>query len=217
MKRRGLSLTEVLLAGALMLALMLMVEACVRYLWSNGQRMRNALEPRQQVRSFFLTLRRDLRAASYLFLGYNGTLNGETVNVPLAGGAGDSLLFAVPADDSADTEYTVCMLVARPRTQNDPNNPNARELLYHRFQPLRSVPPDTPGALIPATLTPGASRIFDVYLPPGPVNGPDPPFSIRISQNGSGVQVMTHFIVQPQRGNTITERYDGFFTMRNNV
>ncbi len=217
MKRRGLSLTEVLLAGALMLAVMLMVEACVRYLWNNSMRMRNALEPRQQIRSFFITLRRDLRAASYLFLGYSGTLNGETVNVPGAGGSGDSLLFAVPADDSADTEYTVCMLVARPRTQYDANNPTARELLYHRFQPARSVPPDTPGGLVPANLAPGSSRVFDVYLPPGPVTGPDPPFSIRISDNEAGVQVMTHFIVQPQRGNAVTERYDAFFTLRNNV
>jgi len=212
-----MSLVEVLIAGALMLLLLILAEACVRYLWNNSRKMRTGLEPRQQIRAFFLNLRRDLRASSYLFLGYSGSLMGESVNVPLAGGVGDSLLFAIPGDDSLDAEYTVCMLVARPRSVADPNNPNARELFYHRFRPRRSVPANTPGALVPATLLQGSSRTFDVYLPAGPVTGSDPPFSLRISPNGSGVQVMTRFVVRPQRGKVISERHDAYFTLRNNV
>ena len=69
MKRRGLSLMEVLIAGSLMVGIMITAEATVRYLWNNSQRMREALGPRQQIRSLFLQLRRDLRSASFLFLG----------------------------------------------------------------------------------------------------------------------------------------------------
>lgn len=217
MKRRGLSIVEVLIASALMLALMITAEATVRYLWNNNMRMRDALGPRQQIRNFFLQIRRDLRSASYLFLGYNGTLMGEAIHVPVAGGSGTSLLFAVPGDDSADTEYTVCLVTARPRSLYDANNPNVREILYHRYKSVRSIPANTPGGLMPASLAQGNSRVFDVYLPPGLATGSDPPFSIRVSPNGSGIRVMTHFLVTPQRGNQVTERYDAFFTLRNNV
>lgn len=210
MRRRGLSIAEVLIAGTLMLGLMLTAEATVRYLWNNNLRMRDALGPRQQIRNFFLQLRRDLRSASFLFLGYNGNLMGENLHVPAAGGSGTSLLFAVPGDDSGDTEYTVCLVTARPRSQYDANNPNAREILYHRYKSVRSLPPNTPGALMPASLPQGSSKIFDVYLPPGA-------FSIQVSPNGSGLRVLTQFLVQPQRGNQVTERYDAFFTLRNNV
>lgn len=217
MKRRGLSLAEVLIASTLMLGLMITAEATVRYLWNNNLRMRDALGPRQQVRQFFLQLKRDLRSASFLFLGYNGILMGESIHVPAAGGSGSSLLMAVPSDDSGDTEYTVCLVTARPRSQYDANNPDAREILYHRYKSVRSIPANTPGGLMPASLAQGTSRVFDVYLPPGPATGSDPPFSIRVSPNGSGIRVMTHFLVNPQRGNKVTERYDAFFTLRNNV
>ena len=217
MNRRGLSLMEVLIAGSLMLGILILAEATVRYLWHNSQRMRDALGPRQQIRSIFLQLKRDLRSASFLFLGYNGNLMGEPISVPAAGGTGTALLFAVPSDDSADTEYTVCLLTPRPRSQYDANNPNARELLYHRFKSVRSVPANTPGGLMPASLPQGISKVFDVYLPPGPSTGSDPPFSLRVSDNGAGIRVMTHFLVNPQRGNKVMERYDAFFTLRNNV
>ena len=210
MKRRGLSIVEVLIASALMLGLMLTAEATVRYLWHNNLRMRDALGPRQQIRNFFLQLRRDLRSASFLFLGYSGTLMGEPLSVPPAGGSGTSLLFAVPADESGDPEYTVCLVTARPRSQFDANNPDAREILYHRYKSVRSLPPNTPGALMPASLALGTSKVYDTYLPPGAL-------SIQVSPNGSGIRVMTKFMVQPQRGNRVTERYDAFFTLRNNV
>ena len=217
MKRRGLSLMEVLIAGSLMVGIMITAEATVRYLWNNSQRMREALGPRQQIRSLFLQLRRDLRSASFLFLGYNGNLMGEPISVPAAGGTGTSLLFAVPSDDGPDTEYTVCLLTPRARSQYDANNPDAREILYHRFKSVRSVPANTPGGLMPASLPQGSSKVFDVYLPPGPSTGPNPPFSLRISDNGAGIRVMTQFLVNPQRGSKVTERYDAFFTLRNNV
>lgn len=217
MKRRGLSLMEVLIAGSLMVGILITAEATVRYLWNNNQRMRDALGPRQQIRSLFLQLKRDLRSASFLFLGYDGNLMGEHVTVPVAGGTGTALLFAVPGDDSANTEYTVCLLTPRARSQYDANNPDAREILYHRYKSVPSVPPNTPGGLMPASMAIGTSKVFDVYLPPGPATGSDPPFSIRISNNGAGIRVMTHFLVNPQRGSKVTERYDAFFTLRNNV
>lgn len=212
MKRRGFSVTEVLIASTLMLGLMITAEATVRYLWNNNMRMRDSLGTRQQVRNFFMQFRRDLRSASFLFLGYNGMLMGEHIVVPAAGGSGTSLLFAVPGDDSADTEYTVCLVTARPRTQYDANNPQAREVFYHRYKSVRSTPPNTPGGLMPASLAQGTSRIFDCYLGPAPDG-----FSLKVSANGSGVQVKTQFLVNPQRGNPVTERYDAFFTLRNNV
>lgn len=210
--RRGFSVAEVLIAGTLMLGLMVTAEATVRYLWQNNLRMRDGLGTRQQIRSFYLQLRRDLRSSSFLFLGYNGTLMGEHVLVPAAGGNGSSLLFAIPSDDSADTEYTVCLLTPRARSQYDANNPQAREILYHRYKSVRSTPPNTPGGLLPASLVQGNSRVFDCYLAPG-AGG----FSLHVSPNGSGVQVTTQFLVNPQRGNPVTERYDAFFTLRNNV
>ena len=70
---------------------------------------------------------------------------------------------------------------------------------------------------MPASLPQGSSKVFDVYLPPGPATGPNPPFSLRISDNGAGIRVMTQFLVNPQRGSKVTERYDAFFTLRNNV
>lgn len=210
--RRGFSVAEVLIAGTLMLGLMVTAEATVRYLWQNNLRLRDGLGTRQQVRSFYLQLRRDLRSSSFLFLGYSGTLMGEHVAVPAAGASGTSLLFAIPSDDSADTEYTVCLLTPRARSQYDANNPQAREILYHRYKSVRSTPPNTPGGLLPGSLPQGNSRVFDCYLAPGSAG-----FSLRVSPNGSGVQVTTQFLVNPQRGNPVTERYDAFFTLRNNV
>ncbi|MFN8613600.1 MAG: hypothetical protein U0931_39045 [Vulcanimicrobiota bacterium] len=212
MRSRGFSVAEVLIAGSLMLGLMITAEATVRYLWQNNLRMRDGLGTRQQVRNFYLQLRRDLRSASFLFLGYSGTLMGEHVVVPAAGGTGSSLLFAVPGDDSADTEYTVCLLTPRPRSQYDARNPQAREILYHRYKSVRSIPANTPGGLMPASLAQGVSRVFDCYLAPGAAG-----FNLRVTPNGSGIQLVTQFLVNPQRGNPVTERYDAFFTLRNNV
>ncbi|MBS2040567.1 hypothetical protein JST97_36610 [bacterium] len=210
--KRGFSVAEVLIAGSLMLGLMITAEATVRYLWQNNLRLRDGLGTRQQVRHFYLQLRRDLRSASYLFLGYNGTLMGEHVVVPSAGASGSSLLFAIPSDDSADTEYTVCLLTPRLRSQYDANNPQAREILYHRFKSVRSTPPNTPGGLLPGSLPQGTSRVFDCYLAPGSAG-----FNLKVTPNAAGVQVVTQFLVNPQRGNPVTERYDAFFTLRNNV
>lgn len=211
-RRRAFTIIEVLVAGALTLLLLLAVEACVRHIHQISRRGRDQIEARQQVRSFLSLLRNDLQAASHLFLGYNGTMQGLAVQVPLAGASGSSLLFAIADDDSLNTPYTVCLVQPRPRTQPDANNAGVQEILYHRYQPVQSLPANTPGALLPASLVGGGSRVFDTYLPAGASF-----YRVNISPNGEAVGIDLRFRVQPQRGAVVSEEYHTFVTLRNNV
>lgn len=212
MKRRGLSLTEVLIAGALVLLLLLACEATMRHLAQVSGRARNQVEARQQVRAFVANLRNDLMGASYLYLGWTGTLLGQSVAVPGAGVSGDCLMFASPEDDSLDPRYHITLVYARPRTHADPNNPNVREVVYHHFTPQTSSPPATPGALNPSLLVPGASKVFDTYVPPGLTN-----LSFRPDAEGESVAVSVRFRVQPARGGVVSESFQTYVTLRNNV
>lgn len=217
MKRRGVTLIELMIAGGLVLLLLLASEATMRHIGQISSRSRHQVEARQQVRALVATLRADLLAASHLFLGYSGTLLGTPVNVPLAGASGDSLLYAIPEDDSLNPRYIVGLVYARPRSRPDANNPAVREVVYHRFQPVASSPPGTPGALNPSALLPGGTKLFDTFLPPGPVTGLDPFFSLRVAPNGEAVSILMRFRVQPPRGDVVSERYQTFVTLRNNV
>ena len=212
MSRRAFTVVEVLVAGGLALLLLMAAEACMRQLHQISRRGRDQIEARQQVRSFLSLLRSDLQSASHLFLGFTGSLLGLTVQVPLAGASGTSLLFAIPDDGSLNSPYTVCLVQPRPRSQPDANNPGVREIFYHRFQSTPSVPANTPGALDPTTLVSGSSRVFDAYLPGAPGD-----FSFTISPNGEAVSVDLRFRVKPARGEVVIEDYHTFVTLRNNV
>lgn len=217
MKRRGATLIELMIAGGLVVLLLLASEATMRHIGQISSRSRHQVEARQQVRAFVANLRSDLLASSHLFLGFSGTLLGTPVSVPSAGSSGDSLLFAIPEDDSLNPRYVVGLVYARPRSRPDPNNPDAREIAYHRFTPASSTPPGVPGALNPAALLPGSTRVYDTYLPAGPTTGSDPFFSLRVDPNGEAVAVLLRFRVKPPRGDVITERFQTFVTLRNNV
>jgi hypothetical protein len=216
-RRRGATLIELMIAGGLVLLLLLASEATMRHIGQISSRSRHQVEARQQVRAFVATLRADLLAASHLFLGYSGNLLGASINVPLAGDSGDSLLYAIPENDSLNPRYVVGLVYARPRSRPDPNNPDVREMVYHRFSPVASSPPATPGALDPHALLPGGTKLFDTFIPPGPVTGADPFFSLRVAPNGEGVAVLVRFRVQPPRGDVLSERYQTYVTLRNNV
>lgn len=214
-----MTIIEILVAGSLMLLLMISSQTAVEYIGQATQRMRNQIEPRQQVRSFTLNLRKDLQAAAYLYAGPYTLPGGASLTVPAAGATGDSLLFAVPQDDSANTAYQIVACYARPRSVPDDRNPGVRELVYQTLQPVTSTPNNTPGALgtiIPTLSAGSGSKVFDTYLPAGSTAGTDPPFSIRVASNGGGVRLMTHFRIQPPRGEVISERFDTFITLRNN-
>ena len=212
MKRCGITLTEVLIAGSLVLILLLASEATMRHLGQISGRSRHQVEARQQVRAFVANLRSDLMSASYLFLGWSGTFGGTPIQVPTAGTSGECLAFAAPEDDSLNPRYFVTLVYPRPRTQPDPNNPDVREIVVHRFEPQTSTPPNTPGALDPGSLVPGSSKLFDTYLPPGLEY-----LSFRPDQEGESVAIHLRFRVQPPRGEVVTESYDTFVTLRNNV
>jgi hypothetical protein len=216
-RRRGFSVLEVLLAGSLTLLILLAAEQAVQYLGQSAARMANKVEPRQQLRTLLLHLRNDLQAASYVFLGESRTWAGIPLSVPTAGNAGEQLIFAIPADDSANTRYTVCMIFPRMRTVSDPNNPNVREIVYRRYDPVQAPTPNLPSSILPATIGTSSDRTFDTYLPVGSPTSSDPPWSIRVAPNGRGFQIQAHFRIKPQRGAEIDERFDTFITLRNDV
>lgn len=216
-RKRGFSILEVMLAGSLTLLVLLAAESAVQYLGQSAARMANKIEPRQQIRTLLMHLRNDLQASSYVFLGESRSWAGETLAVPIAGATGEQLIFAIPSDDSANTSYTVCMIYPRMRTASDPNNPNAREIVYRRFEPVKAPTPNLPSSILPTTVLGSSDRIFDTYLPLGPPTVSDPPWSIRVAPNGRGFQIQAHFRIKPQRGAEIDERFDTFITLRNDV
>lgn len=212
MKRRGLTLSEVLVAGFIFLLISLVAEALMSYIQRVALKARAQLEPRQQIRSALSQLAYDLRAGAYIYQGYSGTVLGTPVSVPVANASGTALVFAVPVDQAGVLAYRVSAFFARPRTQPDPNNLTARELVYHSFEPQLTTPPQTPGALNPATCSGGTTKVFDAYLTPGATG-----LSIRLTPNGEAAEVSVSFTLKPPRGPAVTERFSTLVTMRNNV
>lgn len=210
--RRGLSLAEIAVASFLFVLIMFTAVEMMDFVRRSGARARAQIEPRQQVRAFLSVLANDLRSASYVFEGFNGTLLGNPVSVPTAGNRGQSLVFAVPQDETADPNYVVTVIFVRNRTNPDIKNPSAREIVYHRFEPIKSIPPATPGAIDPTVLVGGSTRLFDAYVPPGA-----PPFGFSLAANSQGVGVEVTFRMQPERGQLQSEAFHSFLTLRNNV
>jgi len=209
---RGLTLSEVLVASFIVLLIGLVAEGVMNYVRHVGFKARAQLEPRQQVRSVLSLFAHDLRAAAYIYEGFSGTIAGAAITVPTKGGTGTALAFALPEDVAGTVGYRVCALFPRPRSQPDPNNLGAREIVYVRFEPLVTTPPETPGALDPASLTGGSVRLFDTYLAPG-TDG----LRVRLSPNGEGAEVRMRFRVKPLRGPVVSESFETCVSMRNNV
>ena len=88
-------------------------------------------------------------------------------------------VFAVPQDETPDPNYVLTVIFVRNRTKPDSKNPNTREIVYHRFDPVKSSPPATPGALDPAAMTGGSTRLFDAYVPPGAIRSCTTPTTCR--------------------------------------
>ncbi len=212
MKRRGLSLAELMVASFCFLLIMFSTVALMDFVRRSGARARAQIEPRQQCRSFLGLLANDLRSASYVYEGFNGTLLGNPVTVPTAGNRGQALVFAVPQDETPDPNYVLTVIFVRNRTKPDSKNPNTREIVYHRFDPVKSSPPATPGALDPAAMTGGSTRLFDAYVPPGATN-----FGFDMAANSQGVGVDVRFQMQPERGQLQSESFHSYLTLRNNV
>lgn len=212
MKRRGLTIAEVLVAAFITLLIMLVAESIMNYVQRVGLKARAQLEPRQQIRSALTQLAFDLRAGAYIYEGFSGTVLTTPVAVPSPGGSGSGLVFAVPVDQGGVLAYRVCAFFARPRSQPDPNNLAARELVYHSYEPQLTTPPQTPGALNPATCSGGTSKVFDSYLTPGATG-----LVIRLTPNGEAAEVSVSCTLKPLRGPTVTERFSTLVTMRNNV
>lgn len=217
MRRRGLSLAEVIVASFLMVLIMFTTLAMMDFVRRSGARARAQIEPRQQVRGFLSLLANDYRGASYVFEGFSGTLLGMPITVPTAGNRGQAMLFAVPQDETPDPDYVVTLVFLRNRTQPDIKNPNVREIVYHRYDPVKSVPPGTPGAIDPTLLTGGSTRLFDAYVPPGGAAPPNSPFAFEIAANSQGMGVDVQFQMQPERGQLQSEVFHSYLTMRNNV
>lgn len=209
-RRRALTLAEVLVAGFVFLMIMLVAESIMNYVQRIGLKARAQLEPRQQIRSALTHAGKDLRGGAYIYEGFTGSILGSAVSVPRAGETGEALVFAVPEPLGGGLSYRVCALFARPRSQPDPNNPGARELVYHQFPSQATIPADTPGALNPGTLTGGSTRVFDAYVPTGA-------FTVRLTPNGQAAALTVSFAVKPLRGPTVSERFETLLTMRNNV
>lgn len=209
---RGLTLSELLVACFITVLIALVAEGLMNYVRSVGFKARAQLEPRQQVRSCLDLLARDLRAGAYIYEGFSGTLAGTAVTVPNKGGTGNALVFALPEDVAGSVGYRVCAVFPRVRSKPDPNNPGVREMVYLRFAPLVTSPPETPGALDPGTLTGASQRVFDTYLVPGTEG-----VRVRLSPNGEGVDVRMRFSVKPLRGPVVSESFETCLAMRNNV
>lgn len=203
MRRRGFTIAEVMVAAMLFAILMVTSVALMDFISRTGLRVRARSEPRQQIRSLMQNLSQDFRAASYLWTSWSGNLLGQTVTVP-----NDSLLFAIPQDDTANPEYVVTLVTFRPRSQVDPNNKNVKEAVYHRFQPDRPPAPLTPGGLNPLALRPGTQKVFDCYA----TN-----YSFALAPSRDGVEFKVTFVQAPQRGQVQTETFHTFLTMRNNL
>lgn len=215
--KRGLTLAEVLITASLGILLLFSAQMVVQYLGQSSARMANRVEPRQQLRSLIRLLQADFQAASYLFLGESRAWGFVPLSVPSAGASGEQLLYAIPSDASPNTDYTVCMLYPRLRSKLDPNNPQARELVYHRFTPTKAPMPNVPSSLVPNVVGGGSDRLFDTYLSSSAFTSSDPGWSIQVSPNGRGIRIQAHFIVVPQRGAVVDERFETFVTMRNDV
>ena len=203
MRRRALTISEVLVGAMLFAMLMVTSVALMDFISRTGMRVRARSEPRQQIRSLIQNLSQDFRAASYLWTSWTGSLLGQTVTVPA-----DSLLFAIPQDDTPNPEYVVTLLTFRARSKVDPNNKNVKEAIYHRFQPDRPPAPLTPGGLNPLALRPGTQKIFDCYA----TN-----YSFQLTPSRDGVEFKLTFVQAPQRGEAQTETFHTFLAMRNNL
>jgi len=200
-------------ASFIILLVMLVAEAVMSYVQRIALKTRAQLEPRQQIRSALSHLAADLRAGAYIYEGWSGTVLTTPVTVPTRAAApGTALVFAVPVDQAGVLAYRVCALFARPRSQADPNNLTAREVVYHSYEPQLTTPPQVPGALNPASCSGGTTRVFDAYLTPG-AGG----LSIRLTPNGEAAEVSVSFTLKPPRGPAVTERFSTLVTMRNNI
>lgn len=211
-KARGVTISELLVACFIVVLIGLVAEGVMNYVRTVGFKQRAQLEPRQQVRSVLDLLARDLRAAAYIYEGFSGSLAGTAITVPHKGGSGSALAFAIPEDVAGNLGYRVCALFPRPRSRPDPNNPGVREMVYVRFEPVVTSPPTTPGALSPGSLSGGSMRTFDTYLMSGTQG-----LSMRLSPNGEGLEVKLRFSVKPLRGPVVTEGFETYMAMRNNV
>lgn len=209
---RGLSIAELIVASFLFLLISFATVALMDFVRRSGARARAQIEPRQQVRAFLSVLANDYRSAAYVFEGFSGTLLGHPITVADAGDRGDCLVFAVPQDETPDPDYVVTVVFARNRTTPDVKNPSVREIVYHRFDPVKSVPPNTPGAINPLALTGGSTRLFDAYVPPG-----SPAFGFDMAANHQGMGVDVQFRMQPERGQLQSEMFHSYLTLRNNV
>lgn len=210
MRRRGLSVVEVVIASSLVLLLLLCCEAAVRHMHVTSKRQQHQLDARKYTRAFLKQLRADLMASSYIFTRRNTTLLGQNLSLPAAGVSSSQLLFALPEEDGLDPNYTLALVFARPRSQVDSNNPDAREIVYHRFAPRTAVPAHIPGSLIDLPLTEGSTRVYDCYLPAGLDH-----FALQVAPNLRGVSARLHFRVAPARGPVVEERYETFVSLRN--
>ncbi len=200
------------MAAFIFLMIMLVAESIMSYIQRVALKARAQLEPRQQIRSALSQLTLDLRGGAHIYENFSGTVLTTPVSVPTRGNSGSAVVFAVPQDQSGVLAYRVCAFFARPRSQPDPNNPAARELVYHSYDPQLTSPPQTPGALNPAALSGGTTKVFDAYLTPGA-----PGLTIRLTPNGEAAEVSVSFTLKPLRGPTVTERFSTLVTMRNNI
>lgn len=150
MRRRGSSLVEVMIAGALTLLVVGTASQAAWMVRSSFYSHSARMAARQDVRTLTADLGRELRAGGRIFTGFQGTMDGQSYSVPAAGQTGSSLIFAAPENDAA-TLWTVCGVSC---------NAQGQVVLYRR----RGLATGNPS---PATITGGTRKLYDCSVPPG--------------------------------------------------
>ncbi|MEW6276980.1 MAG: prepilin-type N-terminal cleavage/methylation domain-containing protein [Candidatus Eremiobacterota bacterium] len=164
MKRRGYTLAEVLAATALFLLVVGMAASAAQLVRRSFHHHLARVQSRQDARNLLGDLRLRVRAACYVYSGFQQSMDGHQYSVPSPGQTGPDVVFAVPEEDPG---YTVVGVYLEPRTPPDPRNPSAcRVVLYSRPGVIPPVS-QSPASISLTTLSGGTRKRYDCYVPPG--------------------------------------------------
>lgn len=211
-KKRGFSIAEVMVAASLALLLMTIIWAAMQVLTATRGNVQASQEPRKQLRAALSNLQSDLRRAAYLFPAGVYNVDGRTVSIPHPGDTGEGLAFAIPENSISPILYSVVVVSAQPRVQQDARTPDARSLVYFTSEnndpPLSDLPGELDLELLP---TNGSLKVFDTYL-----SGSDG-FQVEVTPNLQAVRMAFHIRRQEARGELQESRYQTTLALRNTL
>ena len=210
-RQQGLTVPEVLVAAVLLGVLMQLVSATLKVLDNGKAGLIARTEPRQQLRSFLIQMRNDLRSASYIYPPGTYSVMGTDVVLPDVDSTGNGVIFAVPESSAGPPRFKICSAFIRPRRKADSRNPDAYEAVYYYVEIVAPSLSMYPSEIDPTTLTGGSLKVFDSY-----VNG-STGFRSQLTPSGSGINFQVNYKRIPVKGDTTVQELSSTVVMRNGI